>query len=145
MAAWEFTGDTSRPALHKEPLAVRERPPGAAELQVRAMNLTLHVWRQKDASDPGRHGHLPGEAITPDMSFLEMLDVLNEELIRSGGEPIAFEHDCREGICGSCGLMINGEAHGPRRGTADLPAAHAVLPGRRRDRASSPGGRAPSR
>ena len=70
--------------------------------------------------------------ISPDMSFLEMLDVVNERLMQRGEVPIAFDHDCREGICGSCSLMINGVAHGPMRGTADLPAAHAELPGRRR-------------
>ena len=70
--------------------------------------------------------------ISPDMSFLEMLDVLNEELNAKGEEPIAFDSDCREGICGMCGLMINGEAHGPR-GHHDLPAAHALVQGRRDD------------
>ena len=69
---------------------------------------------------------------SPDMSFLEMLDVLNETLIAKGEEPIAFDHDCREGICGSCGFMINGVAHGPLRGHHGLPAAHAPLQGRRR-------------
>jgi succinate dehydrogenase / fumarate reductase iron-sulfur subunit len=84
------------------------------------MDLTLHVWRQ---SGPGRPGQIvtyseEATAISPDMSFLEMLDVVNERLIARGDEPIAFEHDCREGICGSCGMMINGRAHGPQRSTA---------------------------
>ena len=70
--------------------------------------------------------------VSPDMSFLEMLDVLNEELIEKGEEPIAFDHDCREGICGTCGFMINGVAHGPMPRTTRLPAAHAPLQGRRR-------------
>jgi succinate dehydrogenase / fumarate reductase iron-sulfur subunit len=80
------------------------------------MNLILHVWRQKSASDPGRMVRYEAKA-NPDMSFLEMLDVLNEDLLAKGEDPIAFDHDCREGICGMCGFMINGVAHGPERGT----------------------------
>jgi len=84
------------------------------------MDITLHVWRQ---SGPGQAGEVKvyrdeAKDISPDMSFLEMLDVVNERLIAKGEEPIAFEHDCREGICGSCGMMINGQAHGPQKGTA---------------------------
>jgi len=79
------------------------------------MKLTLTVWRQKSANSPGRFVTYEAKNITPDMSFLEMLDVVNEELIGRGEEPIAFEHDCREGICGSCGFMIDGVAHGPKR------------------------------
>jgi succinate dehydrogenase / fumarate reductase, iron-sulfur subunit len=81
------------------------------------MNLTLHVWRQKHAHDQGHFVQYEARNISPDMSFLEMLDVVNEELIARGEEPIAFDHDCREGICGMCGFVINGIAHGPRRGT----------------------------
>jgi succinate dehydrogenase / fumarate reductase, iron-sulfur subunit len=81
------------------------------------MNLTLHVWRQKDAASPGQMVRYQAQGINPDMSFLEMLDVVNENLIENGQEPIAFDHDCREGICGMCGFMINGVAHGPERGT----------------------------
>ncbi len=81
------------------------------------MNLTLTVWRQKSAQDRGRFVTYETKDITPDMSFLEVLDVVNEELISRGEEPIAFEHDCREGICGACGFMINGVAHGPKHGT----------------------------
>ncbi len=81
------------------------------------MNLTLHVWRQKNASSEGRLVVYEARDISPDMSFLEMLDVVNEGLIAKGEEPIAFDHDCREGICGMCGLMINGVAHGPERAT----------------------------
>src|ERR671919_582219 len=77
------------------------------------MNLTLHVWRQKRAHDQGRFVQYEARNISPDMSFLEMLDVVNEELITRGEEPIAFDHDCREGICGTCGFMINGTPHGP--------------------------------
>jgi len=79
------------------------------------MKLTLRVWRQKSANTLGRFVTYEATNITPDMSFLEMLDVVNEELIGRGEEPIAFEHDCREGICGSCGFMIDGVAHGPKR------------------------------
>ena len=82
------------------------------------MNLTLHVWRQAGPAAPGRMERYDVRDISPDMSFLEMLDTLNERLQESGEEPIAFDHDCREGICGSCSLMINGVAHGPMKGTA---------------------------
>ena len=78
------------------------------------MNLTLHIWRQKNASEKGRMVRYDAKDINPDMSFLEMLDVVNERLIARGEDPVAFEHDCREGICGSCGFMINGVAHGPQ-------------------------------
>jgi succinate dehydrogenase / fumarate reductase iron-sulfur subunit len=82
------------------------------------MNLTLYVWRQQKATANGKMVRYEARDITPDMSFLEMLDVVNWKLIDKGEEPIAFDHDCREGICGSCGMMINGIAHGPRRATA---------------------------
>jgi succinate dehydrogenase / fumarate reductase iron-sulfur subunit len=81
------------------------------------MNLTLHVWRQANASDDGQFVTYRAENVNEHMSFLEMLDTVNEKLIQEGGDPIAFEHDCREGICGSCGFMINGEPHGPLPGT----------------------------
>jgi succinate dehydrogenase / fumarate reductase, iron-sulfur subunit len=81
------------------------------------MNLTLHVWRQKHANDKGHFVQYEARDIGADMSFLEMLDVVNEGLIAKGEEPIAFDNDCREGICGTCGFVINGIAHGPRRGT----------------------------
>jgi succinate dehydrogenase / fumarate reductase iron-sulfur subunit len=82
------------------------------------MNFTLHVWRQKSARDEGRMVTYEARGITPDMSFLEMLDVVNQELVEKGEETIAFDSDCREGICGSCCLMINGIPHGPERGVA---------------------------
>jgi succinate dehydrogenase / fumarate reductase iron-sulfur subunit len=82
------------------------------------MNLTLYVWRQKNARSQGSMMKYKAKNIGPDMSFLEMLDVVNWTLIAKGQDPIAFDHDCREGICGSCGMMINGVAHGPRRATA---------------------------
>jgi len=81
------------------------------------MNLTLHIWRQRNANEKGRMVRYEARGVNPEMSFLEMLDVLNEELIGKGEEPVAFDHDCREGICGMCGFMINGVAHGPQRGT----------------------------
>ena len=81
------------------------------------MNLTLQVWRQKDTKSEGKLVTYKVRDISPDMSFLEMLDIVNEELIMSGQEPIAFDHDCREGICGMCGVVINGVAHGPMRKT----------------------------
>ena len=81
------------------------------------MRLTLHIWRQKSANDLGRMVQYEARNVNPDMSFLEMLDVLNEELTLRGDDPVAFDSDCREGICGMCGFMINGVAHGPRRGT----------------------------
>ncbi len=81
------------------------------------MNLTLRIWRQKNSSAPGELVAYQAREISPDMSFLEMLDLVNEDLMRSGQEPIAFDHDCREGICGSCGLVINGKPHGPLAAT----------------------------
>ncbi|MBK5259960.1 MAG: succinate dehydrogenase/fumarate reductase iron-sulfur subunit [Thermoanaerobaculia bacterium] len=78
------------------------------------MNLTIHVWRQKSREAKGGFVAYKAENISPDASFLEMLDVVNESLIEKGEESIHFEHDCREGICGSCGMMINGVAHGSR-------------------------------
>ena len=82
------------------------------------MNLTLKVWRQAGPDAEGMLTDYPANDISPDMSFLEMLDVVNERLMEQGESPIAFDHDCREGICGSCGLMINGVAHGPMKATA---------------------------
>jgi succinate dehydrogenase / fumarate reductase iron-sulfur subunit len=82
------------------------------------MHVTLHVWRQAGPDDPGTMETYDAPDISEEMSFLEMLDIVNERLNAEGREPIAFEHDCREGICGSCGMMINGQAHGPQKGTA---------------------------
>ena len=79
------------------------------------MNLTLLIWRQKNAQDKGKMVEYKVSDISEHMSFLEMLDVLNEQLVDKGEEPVAFDHDCREGICGMCSLQINGEAHGPDR------------------------------
>lgn len=82
------------------------------------MDLTLRIWRQAGPEAEGRFETYPASDVSPDMSFLEMLDVVNERLQAAGREPVAFDHDCREGICGSCGLMIDGRAHGPQAGTA---------------------------
>jgi len=81
------------------------------------MKLTLNIWRQKGPNDPGRIVKYEMPNVDEHMSFLEMLDVLNEDLIHKGEDPVTFEHDCREGICGCCGFMINGLPHGPQRGT----------------------------
>jgi len=80
------------------------------------MKLRLHIWKQADSRSPGRFETYPVDGLQPDMSFLEMLDQLNETIIAAGGEPVAFDHDCREGICGACGMMINGLPHGPLQG-----------------------------
>ena len=82
------------------------------------MNLKLRVWRQKNVNEKGYFQEIETPTVNPDMSFLEMLDTVNEELTQKGAEPIAFDHDCREGICGMCSLVINGIPHGPNRGTA---------------------------
>ena len=81
--------------------------------QEKTMNLTLHIWRQKGPDQPGKLETYEARNVSPDQSFLEMLDEVNDDLIRSGKEPIAFDHDCREGICGMCSQIINGEPHGP--------------------------------
>ena len=83
----------------------------------KTMNLTLHVWRQKNRASMGRFVTYEAREISPDMSFLEMLDVVNEGLILKGEDPIAFDYDCREGICGQCGVVIEGQAHGPKEAT----------------------------
>ena len=90
-----------------------------ARVLMEKKNLTLHlkIWRQKDSSSKGEFILYTLNEINPDMSFLEMLDTLNEDLIKKNKEPIEFDNDCREGICGMCGLVINGTAHGPKRGT----------------------------
>jgi succinate dehydrogenase / fumarate reductase iron-sulfur subunit len=81
------------------------------------MRLTLRIWRQAGPSSPGRLVEYPADRVSPDMSFLEMLDVVNEELVKKGEDAIAFDSDCREGICGMCSLVVNGVPHGPDRGT----------------------------
>lgn len=83
----------------------------------KTMNLKLKVWRQKGHNNPGEFKEYAAKNVSPDASFLEMLDAVNEELVSTGQDPIIFDHDCREGICGSCGFVINGMAHGPQKGT----------------------------
>jgi len=89
-----------------------------AENRTPKFNVTLRVWRQAGPSQPGQFKEYPAHNLNPNMSFLEMLDVVNDELTEQGGEPIAFAHDCREGICGTCSCTINGKPHGPGRGIA---------------------------
>lgn len=82
------------------------------------MDFKLKIWRQKNRNDRGRFVNYEVTDVSPDASFLEMLDILNVDLVKIGQEPVAFDHDCREGICGSCGMVINGRSHGPGRGIA---------------------------
>ncbi|HHJ52643.1 MAG TPA: succinate dehydrogenase/fumarate reductase iron-sulfur subunit, partial [Caldithrix abyssi] len=86
-------------------------------MEKKKLTIKLKVWRQKDANDKGKFVNYTVNDVNPDMSFLEMLDVLNEELIMKDETPIEFDNDCREGICGMCGMVINGTAHGPKSGT----------------------------
>jgi len=86
-------------------------------MEHKGLNLNLKIWRQKNAKDKGKMVDYQVANISPDMSFLEMLDILNETLIKKGGDPVAFDHDCREGICGMCSLYINGKPHGEWEGT----------------------------
>src|SRR6202012_5307470 len=95
---------------------IQVRAPVATELQI-TMKIILHIWRQKNAQDAGRMVRYEVPNANEHMSFLEMLDVLNEGLIEKGEDPVAFDHDCREGICGICGFMVNGKAHGGFAGT----------------------------
>src|SRR5262245_57208090 len=92
-------------------------PRSAATSRDSGMKLILHIWRQRSSNDPGRMVRYEAKNVNPDMSFLEMLDVLNQDLLARDEDPIAFDHDCREGICGMCGFMIKGVAHGAQRGT----------------------------
>src|SRR5207245_9107435 len=92
------------------------------------MKVTLHVWRQAGPTAPGRFVRYDMTDVSPDMSFLEMLDVLNQQLIARREEPIAFDHDCREGICGACGMVINGRPHGPQRAITSCTLIMRRLP-----------------
>ncbi|HAX04793.1 MAG TPA: succinate dehydrogenase/fumarate reductase iron-sulfur subunit [Acidimicrobiaceae bacterium] len=99
-------------------IGLRKRRTDPEELQVtRELNLTLQVWRQDGSNDPGHFETYAANGISEDMSFLEMLDIINEDLIENDLVPIEFDHDCREGICGTCSLMINGQAHGQEKAT----------------------------
>ena len=82
------------------------------------MKLTLRIWRQTSADQPGNYQSYRLDDVSPDLSLLEALDQLNEQLISCGERPVSFEHDCREGICGSCGFLVNGQAHGPQAATS---------------------------
>ncbi len=131
-AAWEFRG-VGQQAGAAQRAASRSNTCIPSNGATSNANLILHIWRQKNADAPGRMVRYEAKGINQEMSFLEMLDVVNEDLIAKGEEPIAFDHDCREGICGMCGFMINGMAHGPLAGYYGLPASHAALQGRRRN------------
>jgi hypothetical protein len=123
-AVWEHKGEVKAPVRHQEPLDVRERAPRRPELQVSAHPAHLasvEASTEDDFKQDGKMVRYELDHVSPDMSFLEMLDVLNEQLTKKGEEPVAFDHDCREGICGSCGVMIDGEPHGPR--AAPRPAS----------------------
>ena len=98
--------DLTFPRFHESRISLLKESKGT-------MKLTLKVWRQKNSATPGKFVEYKADDVSPDMSFLEMLDVVNEGLINRGEDPIAFDHDCREGICGTCGMIINGTAHGP--------------------------------
>ena len=94
---------------------------------MRTLDLKLRIWRQAGPGASGRMVDYDVPGVSEDMSFLEMLDLLNERLVSQGQEPVAFEHDCREGICGSCGLMINGQAHGPQLGGGALVTSSRII------------------
>ena len=124
VAAWEWTGDPMKADPQRRAARVRSRPPRHPELQVSATRQQPHQPHAQDLAPGGsRRDQVASRAtaidsISDEASFLEMLDVLNETLIAEGREPVVFDHDCREGICGTCSLMIDGQAHGPQRGTA---------------------------
>src|SRR3989442_7770626 len=106
------------------------------------MKLTLRIWRQKDTTTPGRFVTYPVDGVTPEMSFLEMLDVLNEQLVEHREEPVAFEHDCREGICGSCGVLIHRGPRRPRPHTHPCPPLPRLIHERGSATLPTPRGRA---
>src|SRR5207247_3717736 len=101
------------------------------------MHLTLHIWRQRGSGLPGGFVRYAMTDVSPDMSFLEMLDVLNQQLLARKDEPIAFDHDCREGICGMCGMVINGRPHGPQRATTTRQLHMRSFPDRKSTRLNS--------
>ena len=114
VAAWEYRGRGAGAGGARRAADLRGDPARGEELQVK---LTLFIWRQNGPADAGRLVRYEVPGVSPEMSFLEMLDVLNDELVLRGEEPVAFDHDCREGICGACSQVINGQPHGPRRRT----------------------------
>ncbi len=97
------------------------------------MKLKLRIWRQKSGASKGQFAEYDLDDVSPDESFLEMIDMLNDRLTLQGEEPIAFDHDCREGICGMCSMVINGIAHGPKAAITTCQLAHAHVQGRRHD------------
>ena len=130
VAAWEYTGDGSKPNRAQRAADFENVELAGAELQMKITPEGLAA-EGREGRGPLRHLRRPTD-VSPDMSFLEMLDVVNEGLIAKGEEPIAFDHDCREGICGTCGVVINGHAARAPREDDGLPAPHAQLQGRRR-------------
>ena len=120
VAAWEWDGDAATEQPARRTARLRERRTHPAELQVamKSLKVTVKVWRQNGPADAGRFETHELAEVSDEASFLEMLDQLNEQLNDEGKEPITFDHDCREGICGTCSLMIDGQAHGPEGGTA---------------------------
>ena len=158
VAAWEYAGAGPGAGPERRAADLGSRAADGAELQVTVqplaashlttqhpMKLTLHVWRQKDRHDSGRMETYPADHVSPDMSFLEMLDEVNEGLIKQGKDPIAFDHDCREGICGSCAHDDQRHAARPGAGDHGLPAPHAEVPATASTSTSSRGGRRRSR
>ena len=138
VAAWEYTGE-GKAAGAAQGAARRSKSVHLAPAELQVNDCVAPRLAPEGPRRPtGRSCPTTCADASPDMSFLEMLDVVNERLIASGEEPIAFDHDCREGICGSCGMMINGVAHGPHARHRHLPAPHAQLPRRRRDRDVEP-------
>ena len=92
-----------------------------------SMNLKLKIWRQLNSSTKGKMVDYEVKGVSPDMSFLEMLDVLNDQFVTKGEDPVVFDHDCREGICGMCSLMINGQAHGPEEENNNVSTSHEKI------------------
>ena len=130
VSAWEFAGVGTAGEAAQRAAGVRRSEAVGAELQVTTMHLyPPHLAATTGASSGGMVDYEID--VTPDTSFLEMLDLLNESLIKRGEDPIAFDSDCREGICGTCSLVINGLAHGPVKGCATCQLAHAIVQGRR--------------
>ena len=142
VAAWEYRGAGQEPQVHVEPLIFEAIPLAVEELQ---MKLTLFVWRQNGPADAGRLVRYEVPGVSPEMSFLEMLDVLNDELVLRGEEPVAFDHDCREGICGACSQVINGQPHGPAPRARRSASCTCAISRTATPSTSSPSGRGRSR
>ena len=131
VTAWEWSGDVIEADRASRAARIRSRPVPDEELQVSHLtNITLKVWRQSGPNDAGRFESHTIDEISDEASLLELFDILNERLIEDGKEAIVFDHDCREGICGTCSMMIDGRAHGPQKGTATCQVHMRVLPER---------------